>query len=79
MYAGRKLQAVLCAGLFTAVGCSSARVVNQPLEKYSPTYGYTVKNPDMQRDLGKLQFYLMFSGGGTRASALTVFRSFEFH
>jgi hypothetical protein len=54
MYAGKGLHAALCAALFAAVGCSSARVVNQPLEKYSPTSGYTVRNPDMERDLGKL-------------------------
>ena len=65
------MQAVLCAAQFAVVGCSSARVVNQPLEKYSPTSGYTVRNSDMERNLGKLQLYLMFSGGGTRASALS--------
>jgi NTE family protein len=56
--------------MLTGVGCAGARVVNEPLESYAPAYGYTMANPEVEHEIGKLQVYLMFSGGGTRAAAL---------
>jgi NTE family protein len=70
MYTAWILRALCCAVLSITTGCAGARVTNQPLSEYSAASGYTVTNPDMHRDLGKVQLYLMFSGGGTRAAAL---------
>jgi NTE family protein len=73
MYGGgiRGLRAVFCVLALTGIGCAGARVVNEPLERdFSQTYGYSLANPEVEHDVGKLQFYLMFSGGGTRAAAL---------
>lgn len=70
MYTAWILRALCWAVLLITTGCAGARVTNQPLTEYSPASGYTVTNPDMHRDLGKIQLYLMFSGGGTRAAAL---------
>jgi len=61
---------ILAAVLSAGAGCSSARVVNAPIDQYSPAYGYTISNPDLAHDIGNVELNLMFSGGGTRASAL---------
>lgn len=66
----RSLLAVCCVLMLSGIGCAGARVVNEPLETYERSYGYTMSNPKMEHDIGKLQVYLMFSGGGTRAAAL---------
>ncbi len=62
--------ALLATALAVTSGCSAARTVNAPLHEYSPTYGYTLGNPELGSDAGAIDLSLMFSGGGTRASAL---------
>lgn len=61
------LTAVLMAG---TLGCSAARVENVPLEQYERGAGYggQFKKIDHGQDL---RVVLAFSGGGTRASALS--------
>ena len=50
------------------VGCSGARAVNVPLERYNPEYGYRHVGGDRHAP-GSVVVYLAFSGGGTRAAA----------
>jgi NTE family protein len=63
----RKLPLVIL--IVSALGCATARVENQPLERYEAGAGYGAKFDDTPY-AAKLRVVLAFSGGGTRASAL---------
>ena len=53
-------------------GCSRYGVVdNQPVEQVSGGQGYRLFNYDRQHPIGDVLLVLAFSGGGTRASALS--------
>jgi NTE family protein len=62
------------AGLFFLVfitsGCAHYQV-NQSLDQYSPDTGYRVKNMGSAENSENVLFILAFSGGGTRAAALS--------
>jgi NTE family protein len=60
---------VVLAGV--AAGCSAFRVANQPLAHYDPAYGYRPKNSEIDRPAGDVILMLAFSGGGSRAAALS--------
>jgi NTE family protein len=66
------LPRLLGIGLFVLVlGCSHvAKVENQPLAKWEPDQGYAANFRPSALG-GKLRVVLAFSGGGTRASALS--------
>jgi len=69
--ASRRLRLVASIAAVAAlwlVGCSGARAVNVPLERYDPEYGYRYVGGD-RRGPGSVNIYLAFSGGGTRAAA----------
>ena len=63
---GWALAAVLILG-----GCSTFRAANQPLAKWDPSYGYRQSRVLAQREQGRVLLMLAFSGGGTRAAALS--------
>ena len=67
----RCLRIALAAAL-VASGCSTFRAANQPLAHWDPGYGYRTANVLKQRDgVGRVLLLLAFSGGGTRAAALS--------
>src|SRR5512137_1982490 len=45
--------------------------VNAPLDKLNPGYGYTLQNMGPEGNSEELLLILSFSGGGTRAAALS--------
>jgi len=45
--------------------------VNAPLDRYDPDFGYKPKNTTKSREVGDLLLLVTFSGGGTRAAALS--------
>ena len=51
-------------------GCAY-RVANARLERYDPSYGYRERTKLESRPLGDVALVLAFSGGGTRAAALS--------
>jgi hypothetical protein len=60
--------AVLCA---LATGCATFRAANQPLARWDPGYGYRPQALLETRGAGHVLLVLAFSGGGTRAAALS--------
>ncbi len=66
----RVLYAVMLLGLIT--GCTTTPQYNQPLTQFSPDYGYRFQNIDKKQNSDDLFVILTFSGGGTRASALSL-------
>jgi len=53
-------------------GCASnAKVVNEPLARQAPESSYSFKAFSEQFERGETSFLLAFSGGGTRAAALS--------
>jgi len=56
------------AALVQLTGCAAARVVNVPLDRFDPSYGYRFVGGD-RRAPGQVVVYVAFSGGGTRAAA----------
>jgi NTE family protein len=52
-----------------ATGCAGFRAMNSPLETFHPELGYGKE--DAQRRGGEVLLVLAFSGGGTRAAALS--------
>ena len=54
-----------------AIGCSSFRVSNQPLARWDPEHGYRPSVLTEQRPIDDVLLLLAFSGGGTRAAALS--------
>lgn len=53
------------------VGCAAYRPVNVPLERWDPHYGYRPERANELRPMGDVLVVLAFSGGGTRAAALS--------
>ena len=66
------LISLLLLGILTG-GCThfGHYPVNEPLKKYEPGYGYTVKNMVPPDNSEELLLILSFSGGGTRAAAFS--------
>ena len=58
--------------LLVAAGCTTTPNYNDPLAQYSPDYGYRFKNLEPGDNSDSLFVILTFSGGGTRASALSL-------
>ena len=52
-------------------GCSALRSYNAPLQHWDPNYGYRPINSLAERPIGDVMLLLAFSGGGTRAAALS--------
>ncbi len=63
--------ATLLAVLLSVTGCAAYRPVNAPLEHWHPDYGYRPKTTQVERPMGDVLLVLAFSGGGTRAAALS--------
>ena len=53
------------------VGCGTYRPVNAPIEQWDANYGYRPEAVDERRRAGDVVLILAFSGGGTRAAALS--------
>ena len=53
------------------MGCSSFRAANAPLEHYDPSSGYRPAAAQNVHPVGEVLLILAFSGGGTRAAALS--------
>ena len=60
-----------CVALTLATGCSTFRAANQPLAKWESGSGYGPANILEARGAGRVLLVLAFSGGGTRAAALS--------
>lgn len=67
--AGAAGMLLVAAGL--ALGCATYRPTNQPLERWDPAYGYRPESVMEARPVGDVLLVLAFSGGGTRAAALS--------
>jgi NTE family protein len=52
-------------------GCSHYRAANEPLAHFDPNYGYRPSRVFAERPIGRVLLLLAFSGGGTRAAALS--------
>ncbi len=65
---GTPLLGLVCLWLL-ATGCAGFRAENGPLESFNPELGYGKQ--DAQRLGGEVLLVLAFSGGGTRAAALS--------
>jgi NTE family protein len=52
-------------------GCASFRAANQPLGRWQPDHGYRASRIQKERPAGRVLLFLAFSGGGTRAAALS--------
>lgn len=63
-----RIAVVVCALLLTACGSFP---VNPPLAKYDPSTGYRFEKLEQGSNSDKLFVILVFSGGGTRAAALS--------
>lgn len=62
----------LGAGLLLVSGCASYGVIhNDELGGVAPTHAYSVKAQEGRRESGDIILTLAFSGGGTRAAALS--------
>lgn len=60
------------AVLLVMTGCTTTPVYNSRLERFDPDYGYRFKNVERGENSDDLFVILTFSGGGTRASALSL-------
>lgn len=69
--ASSRLLAFAAGALLPALGCSSFRAVNEPLARWDPTSGYRAARVVEERGVGDVLVLLAFSGGGTRAAALS--------
>lgn len=58
--------------LIVLAGCNTTPNYNKPLTQYSPSYGYRFENLEPGQNSDSLFVILTFSGGGTRASALSL-------
>jgi NTE family protein len=63
------LLGLACLSLIIATGCAGFRAVNRPLEAFHEERGYG--KHDVERLGGEVLLALAFSGGGTRAAALS--------
>lgn len=66
----RGILVCLCLVVLAAGGCSHYPV-NQPLDQHAPDAGYRMKNMGTPGNSEDVLFILTFSGGGTRAAALS--------
>ena len=57
--------------LVVSPSCGVYRPPNVRLERFDPSYGYRPKSAMEQRPVGDVLLFLAFSGGGTRAAALS--------
>lgn len=64
---------IVCLALLAALasGCGTFLAANQPLERWDPTRGYRPTVLAERRPVGDVILLLAFSGGGTRAAALS--------
>ncbi len=65
------MRTLIFISVLALVGCTTQFRINAPLERYDPDYGYRLKDiaaPDRSEEL---LLILTFSGGGTRAAALS--------
>ncbi len=65
------MRTLIFISVFALVGCTTQFRINVPLERHDPDYGYRLKDiaaPDRSEEL---LLILTFSGGGTRAAALS--------
>ena len=65
------MRTLIFISVIALVGCTTQFRINVPLERYDPDYGYRLKGvaaPDRSEELFLI---LTFSGGGTRAAALS--------
>jgi predicted acylesterase/phospholipase RssA len=58
--------------VIVVTGCTTTPVYNQRLTQFSPDSGYRFKNIEKKENSDDLFVILTFSGGGTRASALSL-------
>ncbi len=65
-----KLAAAVLVALL-GVGCGTYRPVNAPIEQWAANYGYRPETVNEKRPTGDVLLVLAFSGGGTRAAALS--------
>jgi len=65
------LRSLVAAALAILVGCANFGVRNVPLSAWDPDYGYRATDLQKTRPLGSVMMVLAFSGGGTRAAALS--------
>ncbi len=67
-----KKSCLIFLACLTVTGCRTMPVRNVPLESYDPDYGYRYRNiVPGENDSDSLLLILTFSGGGTRAAALS--------
>ncbi len=69
--ARRRRILLACVALGVAAGCSTFRAANQPLAAWDSDYGYRPAAMLEARGAGRVLLVLAFSGGGTRAAALS--------
>lgn len=63
--------AVLLLAALALPGCASFRAANPPLARWEPDAGYRASRVQKERPAGRVLLFLAFSGGGTRAAALS--------
>ncbi|OQC05706.1 MAG: Patatin-like phospholipase [Candidatus Hydrogenedentes bacterium ADurb.Bin101] len=67
-----KIGCLILLACLAVTGCRTMPVRNVPLESYDPDYGYRYRNiAPGESDSDSLLLILTFSGGGTRAAALS--------
>jgi NTE family protein len=70
----RKIRCLINSGVLLALlvvaGCAHYPI-NQPLKEYRPGAGYRIAHVKPEENSDNILFYLTFSGGGTRAAALS--------
>src|SRR5213593_3610713 len=66
----RSASAVFAIALLAA-GCAAYRPANARLAHWNPDYGYRPRRTYAERPMGDVLLVLAFSGGGTRAAALS--------
>lgn len=62
---------ILALAVSGVVGCAGYRPANVPLRAWDGEYGYRPKRIQAERPMGDVLLLLAFSGGGTRAAALS--------
>ena len=65
------MRTLIFISVLALVGCTTQFRINAPLERYDPDYGYRLKDIAVPDRSEELLLILTFSGGGTRAAALS--------